>query len=356
MIQSNQQTTLSKGYIRMIDIQSMNQHEITQLIDANQAAPSPDILAQARSVAHHTFGRNVYVRGLIEISNYCKNDCLYCGIRKSNPRTQRYRLSKQDILSCCHQGYRLGFRTFVLQGGEDRYYTDACLCDILSSIKADYPDCAITLSLGERTKESYQALYRAGADRYLLRHETADDAHYAKLHPADMTLASRKECLYTLKEIGFQVGAGFMVGSPHQTTAQLAQDILFLKDLQPHMVGIGPFIPHAQTPFAHDPAGTLPMTILMIALVRLMLPHALLPATTALGTISPHGREQGIFAGANVVMPNLSPIDHRNDYSLYDNKICTGDEAAECRDSIEQRIQTIGYSLCMARGDHPAFG
>lgn len=341
--------------MKTIDIQAMNQQEIVALIETHREQPDPDILTQARAVCDAHFGRSIYMRGLIECSNHCKNDCLYCGIRRSNHHARRYRLSKQAILSCCQQGHSLGFRTFVLQGGEDPYYTDAILCDILSAIKTQYPDCAITLSLGERSKESYQALFRAGANRYLLRHETANTAHYAQMHPEAMTLASRKECLYTLREIGFQVGAGFMVGSPYQTNAHLAEDLLFLKDLQPHMVGIGPFIPHAQTPFADQSAGALPATLLMVALVRLMLPCSLLPATTALGSICPDGREQGILAGANVIMPNLSPIDHRKDYSLYDNKRYTGDEAAESCARIKQQMARIGFALSNARGDHPNF-
>ena len=307
----------------------------------------------ARKRQKETFGNEVYTRGLIEISNYCKNDCIYCGIRRSNQNAERYRLSEEEILSCCESGYALGFRTFVLQGGEDGYYTDDLLEDLLHKIKAAYPDCAITLSLGERSRESYERLYTAGADRYLLRHETANEAHYGKLHPAEMSLKNRKQCLYTLKEIGYQVGCGIMVGSPYQTMDNLVEDLTFMKALNPHMVGIGPFIPQKDTPFGEMEQGSLEMTLFLLAIIRLMLPKVLLPATTALGTIHPRGRELGILAGGNVVMPNLSPVKVRKKYALYDNKICTGEEAAECRGCLGNRMESIGYKLAVSRGDSP---
>ena len=307
----------------------------------------------ARKRQKETFGNEVYTRGLIEISNYCKNDCIYCGIRRSNQNAERYRLSEEEILSCCESGYALGFRTFVLQGGEDGYYTDDLLEDLLHKIKAAYPDCAITLSLGERSRESYERLYTAGADRYLLRHETANEAHYGKLHPAEMSLKNRKQCLYTLKEIGYQVGCGIMVGSPYQTIDNLVEDLTFMKALNPHMVGIGPFIPQKDTPFGEMEQGSLEMTLFLLAIIRLMLPKVLLPATTALGTIHSRGRELGILAGGNVVMPNLSPVKVRKKYALYDNKICTGEEAAECRGCLGNRMESIGYNRVGARGDSP---
>lgn len=307
----------------------------------------------ARKRQKETFGNEVYTRGLIEISNYCKNDCIYCGIRRSNQNAERYRLSEEEILSCCESGYALGFRTFVLQGGEDSYYTDDLLEDLLHKIKAAYPDCAITLSLGERSRESYERLYTAGADRYLLRHETANEAHYGKLHPAEMSLKNRKQCLYTLKEIGYQVGCGIMVGSPYQTIDNLVEDLAFMKTFNPHMVGIGPFIPQKDTPFGEMEPGSLEMTLFLLAIIRLMLPKVLLPATTALGTIHSRGRELGILAGGNVVMPNLSPVKVRKKYALYDNKICTGEEAAECRGCLGNRMESIGYKLVVSRGDSP---
>ena len=307
----------------------------------------------ARKRQKETFGNEVYTRGLIEISNYCKNDCIYCGIRRSNQNAERYRLSEEEILSCCESGYALGFRTFVLQGGEDGYYTDDLLEDLLHKIKAAYPDCAITLSLGERSRESYERLYAAGADRYLLRHETANEAHYGKLHPAEMSLKNRKQCLYTLKEIGYQVGCGIMVGSPYQTIDNLVEDLAFMKALNPHMVGIGQFIPQKDTPFGEMEQGSLEMTLFLLAIIRLMLPKVLLPATTALGTIHSRGRELGILAGGNVVMPNLSPVKVRKKYALYDNKICTGEEAAECRGCLGNRMESIGYKLVVSRGDSP---
>lgn len=306
--------------------------------------------AQKKSLEH--FSNKIYIRGLIEFSSICKNDCLYCGLRRSNKNAVRYRLSKEQILSCCKTGYSLGFRTFVLQGGEDGCYTDEVMCGIVSSIKSLYPDCAVTLSLGERTEESYKKLFNAGADRYLLRHETANEEHYKKLHPPEMSLANRKNCLYTLKKIGYQTGAGFMVGSPFQTYETLAEDLLFLKELNPQMCGIGPFIPHKDTPFAGEKSGSVRLTLVLISLVRLMLPRVLLPATTALGTADGKGREKGILHGANVVMPNLSPTEHRADYSLYDNKICTGDEAAECIKCLSNRMKSIGYEVVTDRGDY----
>ena len=309
---------------------------------------------KAREVRVRHYGHDVYIRGLIEFTNYCRNDCYYCGIRKSNRSAQRYRLTAEQILECCKTGYGLGFRTFVLQGGEDGYYTDEKMVSIIRSIKRTFPDCAVTLSIGERSYESYKAFYEAGADRYLLRHETADEGHYAMLHPAKMSPENRKKCLYDLKRIGYQVGCGFMVGSPFQTTDQIVEDLLFIKEFGPHMVGIGPFIPHHATPFAGEKAGTLELTLYLLAIIRLMLPDVLLPATTALGTIDPHGRELGILAGANVVMPNLSPKSVRDKYMLYDNKICTGDEAAECRYCLEKRMESIGYRIVVSRGDHKA--
>ena len=288
---------------------------------------------------------------MLEFTNYCKNDCFYCGIRRDNKDITRYRLTKEEIISCCKIGYPLGFRTFVLQSGEDPYYTDECLVEIVSEIHRRFPDVAITLSIGERTKESYESLWEAGTDRYLLRHETANKDHYEKLHPEQMSFDNRMECLTNLKEIGYQVGAGFMVGSPYQTASNLADDMLFIKELNPQMVGIGPFIPHKDTEFSKEPAGTLELTLYMLGLLRLMLPKVLLPATTALGTIAENGRELGILAGANVVMPNLSPASVREKYLLYDNKICTGDEAAESVEHLKEQMRHIGYEIVISRGD-----
>ena len=311
-----------------------------------------DFLAQlARTAREAVYGTAVYTRGLIEISNICKNDCLYCGIRGSNDACDRYRLTPEDILACCEEGYALNFRTFVLQGGEDGYFTDQILCPLIREIKSHYPDCAVTLSLGERSRESYQRLFDAGADRYLLRHETADEAHYRSLHPPAMSFARRMECLRDLKEIGYQVGCGFMVGSPGQTPAMLAKDLKFIEEFQPDMCGIGPFIPHRDTPFRDCPPGDVALTCYLLSIIRLISPAVLLPATTALGTIHPSGREMGVLAGANVVMPNLSPVAVRKKYALYDNKICTGEESAQCRGCLSARMESVGYSLVTHRGD-----
>lgn len=307
---------------------------------------------QARNTAQRIYGTKVFIRGLIEFTNYCKCDCFYCGIRRSNKKAVRYRLTKEEILSCCENGYGLGFRTFVLQGGEDAFFTDERICGIVTEIKRRYPDCAVTLSIGEKPRESYQAYYDAGADRYLLRHETADEEHYQKLHPKEQRLSARKRCLYDLREIGFQTGCGFMVGSPYQTDETIHKDLQFIRELEPQMVGIGPFIPQQDTPFGDQTPGTMEMTLRLLSVIRLLHPNVLLPATTALGTIHPKGREKGILAGANVVMPNLSPVSVREKYKLYDNKICTGDEAAECRYCMERRMEGIGYEVAVARGDY----
>lgn len=271
---------------------------------------------------------------------------------KATENAKRYRLTKEEILSCCENGYSLGFRTFVLQGGEDPFYTDDKIADLVFSIKKAYPDCAVTLSIGEKSEESYRRFREAGADRYLLRHETANPEHYGKLHPPELSLANRMRCLEQLKGLGYQTGTGFMVDSPYQTTENLAEDLLFIKRFDPQMVGIGPFVPHHDTPFADFPAGKLERTLHLISILRLMLPNALLPATTALGTIHPEGREKGILAGANVVMPNLSPVGVRKKYELYDNKICTGEEAAECRFCLQNRMRKIGYEIVVDRGDY----
>lgn len=342
-----------KAYIDKLEHnRCLSQEEFALLIENRAPELDEYLFEKSRALRQKYYGNDIYIRGLIEFTNYCKNDCFYCGIRKSNHNASRYRLTKQQILDCCEVGYSLGFRTFVLQGGEDESYTDEIMADIIYSIKFLYPDCALTLSIGEKSYDSYKAFFDAGADRYLLRHETADCNHYQKLHPHTMSLENRKQCLYNLKKIGYQVGCGFMVGSPFQTAESLAKDLLFIHELQPQMVGIGPFIPHHDTPFASQAGGTLQQTLFLLGLIRLMIPNVLLPSTTALGTIHPQGREMGILAGANVVMPNLSPVDVRKKYLLYDNKICTGDEAAECRACLQKRMQSIGCSIVVDRGDY----
>ena len=308
------------------------------------------LVDRANETRLKTYGNKVYIRGLIEFTNHCVRNCEYCGIRYANSRVDRYRLTKEEILSCVDLGDKLGYKTFVLQGGEDPYYNDNIMCEIISEIKEKYPNNAITLSLGERSYKSYKKLYDSGADRYLLRHETATKELYEKLHP-NSSFENRRKCLYDLKEIGYEVGAGFMVGLPGQCKEDLVKDLMFVKKLNPHMCGIGPFIPHKDTPLAQEKGGSLNDTIIMLALVRLLLPKVLLPATTALGSIDANGREKGIKAGANVVMPNLSPKDVRDKYALYDGKICTGDEAAECRKCIEERINRIGFEIEVGRGD-----
>ena len=345
----NRQITDLIGKLR--ETHSLAEEEYAQLI-RERTPESAQLLAElAVAERKRIYGNDVYIRGLIEFTNICRNDCLYCGLRRSNTDLPRYRLTPEEILSCADDGYQLGFRTFVLQGGEDGHFTDGVLIPVIREIKKRYPDCAVTLSLGERSRESYRALFDAGADRYLLRHETADPAHYARLHPPEMSFDRRMQCLSELKEIGYQVGCGFMVGSPGQTERELAKDLKFIETFRPDMCGIGPFIPHHQTPFRNEPAGSAELTCFLLSVIRLMLPAVLLPATTALGTVHPRGREMGILAGANVVMPNLSPGNVRKQYELYDNKICTGEESAQCRGCLEMRMESIGYRTVTARGD-----
>ena len=332
-------------------MERLSKQELTQLIKDGMENGNDALMRQAGTVRAENFGNRVFVRGLIEISNYCKQNCFYCGIRKDNKAILRYRLTKSQILSCCETGYQLGLRTFVLQGGEDDFFDVRCMTDIISEIRGKYPECAITLSLGEKDENTYREYFTAGANRYLLRHESANEQHYSRLHPKSQTLENRKRCLYSLKKIGFQTGAGFMIGSPFQTPETLADDILFLKALEPHMVGIGPFIPSASTPFKNQSAGTLEQTLFMISLVRVLLPLTLMPSTTALGSISPNGRELGLLAGANVVMPNLSPCEIRSNYAIYDNKLSLGLEAVEGLSMLESKLKDSGFCIDYSRGD-----
>ena len=344
-------STLQSLIDKLTTQQNLPDEELLALITTTEPNINQLLASAADKVRRKYYGNKVYIRGLIEFTNYCKNNCYYCGIRAGNSQAHRYRLTKEQILDCCSEGYRLGFRTFVLQGGEDPYYTDERICHIVAAIRAQHPDCAITLSIGEKERASYQAYFDAGANRYLLRHETADAEHYAKLHPASMSLANRKRCLFDLKEIGYQVGSGFMVGSPFQTPENLLADLRFLQELMPDMIGIGPYITHEQTPFAQQKSGTAEQTLRLLSMLRLMFPYALLPSTTALGTIHPQGRELGLKAGGNVVMPNLSPVNVHKLYELYENKICTGEEAAQCRSCLEARVRMAGYEIVTDRGD-----
>lgn len=310
---------------------------------------------KARECADGVYGKKIFIRGLIEFTNYCKNNCYYCGIRCGNKNVSRYRLNKDDILSCCREGYALGFRTFVLQGGEDPFFTDGILCDIVKSMREEFPQCAITLSVGERSYESYKMLKSSGANRFLLRHETAHCEHYSKLHPQNMSFDNRMKCLKNLKDLGYQVGCGFMVGSPFQNTDCLVKDLRFIKEFSPEMVGIGPFIKHKDTPFKDEPNGSVRLTLMLLSIIRLLVPEVLLPATTALGTASEKGRETGILAGANVVMPNLSPLNVREKYTLYNNKISTGEEAAQSVELLKNSMAEIGYTVVTQRGDNIKF-
>ncbi|MBP1926073.1 biotin synthase [Sedimentibacter acidaminivorans] len=336
---------------KLLQKQMLDKVEFVTLLNSFTKEISQYLYEVAREVSKKHFGNKIYSRGLIEFTNYCKNDCYYCGIRRSNSKVERYRLNYEDIMNCCRNGYALGFRTFVLQGGEDLNYTDEDIVNIVSSIKKLYPDCAVTLSIGEKSYESYLKYFQNGADRYLLRHETSNEFHYGKLHPKELTISNRKRCLLDLKKIGYQVGTGIMVGSPYQTVENIVEDLLFMKELNPQMIGIGPYIPHHDTPFSDEKTGSLDLTLFLIGILRLMFPNALIPATTSLGTVDPNGREKGILAGANVVMPNLSPVNVRKKYELYDNKICTGEEAAECKECLSNRMKKIGYEIVVDRGD-----
>lgn len=330
---------------------SLSLAEYELLVAQRTPKTAQQLAAHAVEVRKRVYGTKVFTRGLIEASSYCKNDCLYCGIRRSNRAARRYRLSPDEIVECANNGYELGFRTFVVQGGEDPFFTDDVLCGVVSRIREAHPDCAVTLSFGERSSQSYARLRAAGAERYLLRHETASPELYARWHPSSMSFDNRMRCLGELRAAGFAVGAGFMVGAPFQTAADLARDLKFIELFKPEMCGIGPFIPHHATPFASYPQGSVELTCYVLSIIRIVVPNVLLPATTALGTIDARGRELGILSGANVVMPNLSPVAHRKDYDLYDNKICTGEEAAECRGCLGARMLSIGYQLVVDRGD-----
>ncbi len=336
---------------KLIETSSLSTDEYKYLIDNRDREIAEYLKNETVKKRKEIYGNTVFIRGLIEISNICKNDCLYCGIRCSNKNCDRYRLTKDEILSCCDEGYSLGFRTFVMQGGEDLHFTDELMVEIISKIKKRYPDCAVTLSLGERTKESYQKLFNAGADRYLLRHETATKEHYEKLHPSKMSFENRMECLDNLKEIGYQVGCGFMVGSPYQTTENLANDLKFIEEFSPEMCGIGPFIPHKETEFHALSAGDVELTCYLLSIIRLIKQTILLPATTALGSLGQGGREKGILCGANVIMPNLSPQSVRQKYELYNNKLISGNESAQEIENLKNSIKKIGYEIIIDKGD-----
>lgn len=336
---------------KLCERRSLSVDEYERLIAGRTPELAEELARRAVAERKRVWGTKVFARGLIEVSSYCVNDCYYCGIRRSNRQVARYRLSPERILACAEEGYGLGFRTFVLQGGEDPWFSDERLCDIVARVRSAHPDCAVTLSMGERSRASYQALHDAGAERYLLRHETANPLHYRRLHPPEMSFERRMRCLEDLRDIGYAVGIGFMVGSPYQQPRDLAMDLKLVEEFGPQMCGIGPFVAHHATPFASQESGSLELTCYLLSIIRLIGPGILLPATTALGSIHPQGREKGIMSGANVVMPNLSPADVRKDYELYDGKICTGEEAAECCGCLAARMRSIGYEIVVDRGD-----
>ena len=330
--------------------------ELLALITMDDPGADEYLARMAAAVRDRVYGKQVFIRGLIEFTNYCRNDCHYCGIRRSNRNCSRYRLAQEQILDCCEAGYGLGFRTFVLQGGEDPWFTRERMTELMRAIKQRFPDCALTLSVGEKDRETYQEWFDAGADRYLLRHETADADHYAALHPKELSLENRMQCLRDLKDIGYQTGCGFMVGSPGQTPEMILKDLRFIQQLRPQMVGIGPFIPHKDTCYRDEPAGSAALTLRLLSMLRLMHPDVLLPATTALGTVLGDGRQQGMLHGCNVVMPNLSPADVREKYALYDNKAAFGAEAAESMALLKASMAEIGHEVVTDRGDWKGAG
>ncbi len=333
-----QNHTLSKSeFISLLSIENSHLHEYLAFL--------------AQRTAENYYHHKIYIRGLIEFSNYCKNDCYYCGIRKSNEQVLRYRLSDGQILDSCQKGYKLGFRTFVLQSGEDVTYSQKHLCQLIFEIKKQFPDCAVTLSLGEKSKDEYTAYFKSGASRYLLRQETVDPNLFALLKPSELSVEKRIQCIKDLKTIGYQTGCGFMVGAPYQTIENIAEDLLFIHEIQPEMIGIGPFIPHKDTPFKNKTQGTLELTLYLLGILRLIVPNALIPATTALNTIDKKGYQKGILYGANVIMPNLSPVQVRNLYSLYNNKNHSGTESAEGLALLKESINNLGYEIVVNKGD-----
>lgn len=340
---------------KLIERQTLSEAEWRSLLESDSPELAAYLQKAARKVTDEVFGREIFLRGLIEFTNICRQDCYYCGIRCSNKEVRRYRLTEEEILSCCEAGYASGLRTFVLQGGEDAYFTDERLCRIVEQIHQRFPECAITLSVGVRNRESYEKLYAAGAERFLLRQETSDKTHFEKLHPREQSLSTRVECLRVLKEIGYQTGCGFLVGSPYQTIDCMVKDLLFLQEFRPHMVGIGPFIPAGNTPFEKERAGSVPLTLFLLSCIRLMLPEVLLPATTALATLGPEGRMQGLLHGANVIMPNLSPRHVRKLYSLYEKKGTDGTETAEHLERLRMLLEKDGFTVATTRGDAPGF-
>lgn len=336
---------------RLAAERNLNDEELLALITMEDQEADRYLAHRASQVRDRVYGKQVFIRGLIEFTNYCRNDCNYCGIRRSNRNCSRYRLTQEQILGCCEAGYGLGFRTFVLQGGEDSWFTRERITELVRTIKGKFPDCALTLSMGEKDRETYQEWFDAGADRYLLRHETADPEHYSLLHPKELSLANRMRCLRDLKDIGYQTGCGFMVGSPGQTPEMILRDLRFIQEFRPQMVGIGPFIPHRDTMYRDEKAGSAALTLRLLAILRLMRPDVLLPATTALGTVLGDGRQQGMLSGCNVVMPNLSPEDVREKYALYDNKLSFGAEAAESVQLLKASMAAIGHQVVTDRGD-----
>ncbi len=335
---------------RIDEGRGLDRKELRYLLE-NREDLEEAVFEKARAVADRHFHKKIYVRGLIEFTNYCHNNCYYCGIRRGNDEVDRYRLTTEEMEAAVAVGAQAGFQTFVLQGGEDAYFTDERLADWLRRIKRIQPGCAITLSVGERSRQSYARLKEAGADRFLLRHETYDPEHYKKLHPKEMDRERRLACLYELKALGYQVGSGFMVGSPYQSTENLVEDFMFLQKLQPAMIGIGPYVRHHATPFRDFENGSVELTAMCIAILRLLFPTANIPSTTAMQTLAADGRNRGILAGANVFMPNLSPPRVRESYALYDNKAAFALEAAENLRDLKAQIAELGYEIVMSRGD-----
>lgn len=318
----------------------LRKDEIVQLLTTDEY--NGELFAAADRVRSKYVGDDVHLRGLIEFSNICKQNCLYCGLRRENRKINRYRLTPEQIIDFAGKAKTYGYRTVVLQSGEDENFDVATMQRIIREIKA--MDMALTLSVGEKTKEEYAAYREAGADRYLLRIETTDKQLYEKLDPG-MSFDNRKRCLRDLKELGFEVGTGCMVGLPGQTLESLADDILFFKEIDADMIGIGPFIPNADTPLSEEKGGTFTLSLKVMAITRLLLPDINIPATTAMESLDHNGRVIALGSGANVVMPNVTEGDYRKWYALYPGKICINDTPAHCRSCITGKIGGIGRKV-----------
>lgn len=322
---------------------NLEKSEIIQLLNSD----GNELFKTADEVRQEFVGDEVHLRGLIEFTNICRQTCKYCGIRRENSKVNRYRLSKDEIISMARHGVRNGFKTLVMQGGEDSFFTKDLICEIIFEIKK--MDVALTLSLGERSFEDYKAFKDAGADRYLLRIETTDKELYKSVHPG-MSFENRKRCLYDLKSLGYETGTGCLIGLPGQTVESLADDILFFKELDADMVGVGPFIPHPETPFAKSSCGSFNLALKVMAITRLLLPNINIPATTAMETLSPNGRLIALQSGANVFMPNITEGVSPSKYEIYPDKSGINGAKNGIIGEINENLKVIGRYVSDTKG------